>query len=750
MGETRFLAKTIGKEETIQEHTQEVLTQLKGFFNLYGSHFSEKEKQLIEMACAYHDLGKMNAKFQMKLRNKQTKAIGEVPHGILSTMFVDADDLLSQGFSEQDVQCLITAIMYHHVRCFDLDQVDLFDYVEKFLEKEAVTFFGEAVELFVDNVYDYPLFSLTHKNVIVPHQAWLSYVLIKGILNKVDYAASNPKEISVERPFPSSAHRLDTFILKRLGDSLYPAQSFLKEHTNENVVMIAPAGSGKTEGAFLWAGEGKAFFTLPLKVSSNAIFDRVKSYGFEDVALLHSDAFIHQTHHAQKHHGDFEMQRYEEMKGLAYPITICTVDQLFKFVFKSAGTEVVASTLRYSKVIIDEIQSYSPKLIAFLCYGLKLVHELGGKFLVMTATLPPMIPHYLKSQNVPFQEKQFVDLSCGERHLISISEEMSQQIEFDYDSILQQGKTKKVLVLCNTIKRAQEVYTQLTQQTEVSVSLLHSHFIKKHRRELEEKIIAFSGKKCDRQVPGIWISTQIVEASLDIDFDVLHTEMCTIDSLFQRMGRCYRSRPYSGETPNVFIYPNLNGCGKIYDPILYQRSFEVLKKYHHQKLTEAMKMDMVEEVFNFDEIQETDYYKTFEKAIKELEEITVGSFSKQASDRLFRNIQAVTVLPNRFWNENGAAFFKDLLTGMKQKELPLADRYELKDQLLDYTLSLTLYGKLPMGVEQDIIDDGSLQIHRTSLCYDFDETALTGAGLILGQIEEAYPLEGEGSFEDKS
>lgn len=53
---------------------------------------------------------------------------------------------------------------------------------------------------------------------------------------------------------------------------------------------------------------------------------------------------------------------------------------------------------------------------------------------------------------------------------------------------------------------------------------------------------------------GIWITTQIVEASLDVDFDYLFTEMSTLDSLFQRFGRCFRSRHYKKEEPNVYIY----------------------------------------------------------------------------------------------------------------------------------------------------------------------------------------------------
>ena len=65
--------------------------------------------------------------------------------------------------------------------------------------------------------------------------------------------------------------------------------------------------------------------------------------------------------------------------------------QLFKFVYKALGTEIFAATLKYSKIIIDEIQAYSPSVIAAIIYGLKIVTDMGGKFAIITATFPPVL-----------------------------------------------------------------------------------------------------------------------------------------------------------------------------------------------------------------------------------------------------------------------------------------------------------------------------------------------------------------------
>ena len=72
-------------------------------------------------------------------------------------------------------------------------------------------------------------------------------------------------------------------------------------------------------------------------------------------------------------------------------------------------------------------------------------------------------------------------------------------------------------------------------------------------------ILDFSERE---EEPGIWVSTQIVEASLDIDFDMLYTEMCTADSLLQRLGRCNRKGRYIPAGPNVIVLVNQNGNWK--------------------------------------------------------------------------------------------------------------------------------------------------------------------------------------------
>ncbi len=289
-----FLAKTGEKEQTIEEHTREVLDALDSFLTLYGDFFDRKEQALFRLACAYHDLGKMNQKFQDKLKNKQWVNPGEIPHGFLSALFINTKELICEGFSREEIRCLITAVMYHHTRYFDLKKVKLDEYIHDYLQTQANDYFGVSSYPLFKNNPNYCLFDFEN-TFNYSHKEWLNYVLIKGILNKADYVASNPRELLIERPIPKGEQGLKSSILNQIGPSLYPAQTFLKDHSEDNIILIAPAGSGKTEGALLWAGENKTFFALPLKVSSNSIYHRVKKcYQFNEVALLHSDALSQQ------------------------------------------------------------------------------------------------------------------------------------------------------------------------------------------------------------------------------------------------------------------------------------------------------------------------------------------------------------------------------------------------------------------------------------------------------------------------
>ena len=88
--------------------------------------------------------------------------------------------------------------------------------------------------------------------------------------------------------------------------------------------------------------------------------------------------------------------------------------------------------------------------------------------------------------------------------------------------------------------------------------------------------------------------------------------MSTLDSLFQRLGRCYRSREYCENIPNVKIYiKDTSGVGYIYDEEIYEKSIEMLRPYNGKILQEKVKIDLVDKLYSKEMLQGTEFYKKF-------------------------------------------------------------------------------------------------------------------------------------------
>lgn len=494
--------------------------------------------------------------------------------------------------------------------------------------------------------------------------------------------------------------------------------------------MIAPTGSGKTEAALLWLNGDKGFYTLPLRVSANAIYERIKyKYEFENTAILHSNSLSYYSRSNSDTIGD-QQKRYERAKLLAYPLTVCTVDQLLKFVYKFPGTEVFAATLKYSKLIIDEIQAYSPKIVAALIYGLKEINMMGGKFAIITATFPPVMSHFMKGHGL-LEDRDYVyqDFSAcarNDRHRIKMVNG-----DLDIDKIVEEGQQKKVLVICNTVTKAQKLYMDIIGSG-MCCDLLHSRYINRHRRILENKIMDFSK---DESAIGIWITTQIVEASLDIDFDVLFTEMATADSLLQRMGRCNRAGYKSTDQPNVYVYVNNSGVRNdkkrgIYDRVIYDRSVETLRRYDGKLMSETDKRNYINEVYDINAIEGSWYFDTIKKNLDKFENLKPLDYkSKKDVDYDFREINSITLIPDDEYYNSCDIIEKEI----ELLQTPRVDReirQLIRSDILDRTLSLNLYSS-KYGVEGiDTCIEGT-NIHRTSMRYEFDEETGTGVGLDL-------------------
>ena len=736
--ENKYVAKT-ENEKTIYEHTKDLLRQYEIIKKQYPNILQEKEWELLKDAILYHDLGKINTKFQNKLylKLRYTQFLEdlfpndeEIPHNFLSPLFLDATKL-KEKYDETQIKILFSSIYYHHDRTmpFSIKPEEREQVLERVIEdlKKQLQNLGNFFDLPL-KVKKYSMRYILSPNKLEDIKILKSkqYIMIQGLLNRIDHIASLDKEeVVIEESVLSEGKTIEEKTKEFLkGKEYRPAQQYMLEHQKENAIIIAPTGSGKTEAALLWAEKEKTFYTLPRKVTINAIFERIeKEIKYKNALLLHSDAYSYYYHNFK----DKQLERYERSRKLSSPFIVTTVDQLFKIAFRYKGYEEILATLSYSKIIIDEIQMYSPKMVAYILIALKMITEVGGKFSIITATFPPMLYEFMDKLKITYlkQEKLF-PAPIQYRHRIQVIEEE----DFEIEKIRELAKHKKVLVLVNTVKKAQKLYKELQEE---NTYLLHSNFLKKDREKLENSALEFANSKEN----GILISTQIVEASLDIDFDVLFTDMCSIDSLFQRMGRVYRKREYIEEEPNVYIYNNRNGVPYIIESKIYDFSFNEIKKYNGKLLTEEDKQDMIENIFDKDknqELQKSDYYQIIEKTIFEMENIIPNQNKKKEIDQEFRGINSITLIPDSIFEQLEAeGKIEDWEQRSKQK-LSLEERMQLKEEISQYTVSIAWRYYLEYDQVPWLYD-----IHRTRYHYEFEEESLEGEGLKIEKLsKEGY------------
>ena len=530
------------------------------------------------------------------------------------------------------------------------------------------------------------------------------FVKIKGLLNKLDFAAS--AHIDAEIAPDNLVGKLDLYLKKYGRNEL---QEYLYERQHQSHVIIGSTGIGKTEAALYWIGDSKGIFTLPLKVSINAIYDRlISKIGYKKVGLLHSDTVSEYV--KRREDNEFDLTLVHQTKQFSNPLTICTLDQIVDFVGLYPGFEMKLAVLSYSKLVIDEIQMYSPKLAAFIVLGLKHITSVGGKFLIMTATFPPLIGEALQKLGIHREPpKMFLKLDENNQPIIRHFMEIREK-DLDIEDVLQEGVERKVLIIVNTVKKAQELYSQC-KLIGIRAEVLHSRFINEDRARKEARIIEMGKLTCEKK--GIWITTQVVEASVDIDFDVLFTELSEAAGLFQRMGRVFRNRIYKWNKPNVFVYtgePLPSGISatskkSVVDYTIYKKSKEVLLKYNNGFVSEKEKMDIVDAIYSREALEGSKYLKEFDKIVQQY----LNTLAYETKDKpKLRDIQNENIIPESVYRQYENEI-QQIEIDLKDKKVSWSQKIELLSQLKEYVVNIPTWayrsakekGLINMKIEVD-------------------------------------------------
>ena len=674
--------------KTIKEHTLDLLEQLEILSNL-GYIKDKNLYELVEKACIYHDLGKLNNQFQERIsKGKKFNPSKEVVHNILSLYFIDRKVFAS----EEDYLKVAHSVINHHNYCNVFEEIR----EKEELIKELLTPF---------NTQKVKKSTRNKLSEIIDNT---ESIKIKGYLHKCDYSASAGNVVEYPNDFLQQA--LNNLLVKWKKENedanWNELQRFCIENKNENIIAIAQTGMGKTEAGLHWIGDTKGFFVLPLRTAINAIYDRVRTNILEEqnidtrLAILHSNSleyYINTLNQQTEDKEKIDIMNYHKIgKELSIPLNISTMDQLFDFVYKYQGYELKLTTLSYSKIVIDEIQMYGADLLAYLIYGLEKIVEQGGKVAILTATLPPFVKDLLK-KNIDFKENPNAFTSDMKRHNLKV---IDTKINYEdiYEKFIQnkkENKNNKILVVCNTVKKAQELYENLKSLVDKEeLNILHSKFIRKDRLEKENQIIKFGqtyneNKEIDKQ-NGIWISTSIVEASLDIDFDYLFTELQDLNSLFQRLGRCNRKGKKDSSDYNCYIYTEIdssiliNGDRGFIDKTLYELSKEAILSIDGQ-ITENEKIDLINKYLTSEKLKNSDYMRSYREIYDLIKTIPPYEFNSNEID--LRNILSEEIIPSRVYN-NYLGDIKDIEEKLKDKSIDKYERIKLKDKLRQYTITV--------------------------------------------------------------
>ncbi len=372
-------------------------------------------------------------------------------------------------------------------------------------------------------------------------------------------------------------------------------------------IVEAPMGVGKTEAALMGveqlSTQTKAsgmFFGLPTQATSDGIFYRIKNWleSLDDekksLQLVHGKAALNDSYTSLP-----RSNIYDEAGGSVVvnewfagrktavldDFVVGTIDQFLMTALKQK--HLALRHLGFSKkvVVIDEVHAYDAYMSQYLYRALRWMGAYNVPVIILSATLPAktrieLIEHYMRGSGKKWRDarkpkdwettrayplitysdgmtiKQCSDISTTNHSEVSVLRLHEEDLIRTLDEQLRDGGIAGIIV--NTVRRAQEI-TELCSEHfgEDLVELLHSSFIATDRIEKERSLLQTIGKGVERPHKKIIIGTQVMEQSLDIDFDLLISDLAPMDLLIQRIGRLHRHslviRPEALNKPKVYI-----------------------------------------------------------------------------------------------------------------------------------------------------------------------------------------------------
>jgi len=447
----------------------------------------------------------------------------------------------------------------------------------------------------------------------LPAPSVVAGTLLRGVLMLADHSGSAMEDFRIVAELKSPNQLLLRFQLPN-KEGLWPHQRESAAVTG-NAILIAPTGSGKTEAAMLWAarqgssmdGHPVVFYLLPYQASLNAMQDRLrKALGDSAVTLQHSRALQVLYHQLLDKTGDpREAQRLARRERnvaslQVTPVRVSTPYQLLKGAFQLRGHEMIWTGAAAALFVLDEIHVYETQRLAIFLSTLRyLCSSLGGRALFMSATLPTYLAGILKDL-LPGTfdiraDAATLDQFC--RHEIRVLE-----ADLTDNPILQAicddaSNGMAVLVVATTVGRAQGIRLRLSAMTSCRIDLLHGRFHGDDRAEKERDLQARCGVGQRQARRGIiLVATQVVEVSLNVDFDVLYSDPAPLEALLQRFGRV--NRACFAPTRVVNVCGRIPAGSPVYDARLVLKAIDTLAPWSGRPLKEDSLREMLDAIYS--------------------------------------------------------------------------------------------------------------------------------------------------------
>lgn len=588
-----------GYTQSLKDHTSAVVKWSEKLKNpniidniaLESEILRDEIEELIDYCTYFHDIGKATIEFQNTI-NKGSKST----HALYSSAFCTKTQPYYWPCKEEGLSLSLLIILTHHSMFSealfgDLEKSKKYEYhyleeTKKCFEKNSIAIDPKNTEMICTKAeLEEDIFALKSDidclNLQQRQKLHMIYSYVHGLLKMSDWLASAEFEEKAEKKqsmikflshekMQSESELLKTFAKTIKIDSFEPRE-FQKKlmHQVGSCLVEIPTGEGKTEGAILWARENtldrnmKINFTLPTQTTSNKLFERLETIYPRRTGLVHGASKVYLEDQLNKETHDWYFNSV-----FAYPVNVATLDSLYKNFFNIGNFTMALHNILNSVVIIDEIHAYDFKFLGFTKWFLKWAEKNDIPVCIMSASIPNVLKQMLEIDKWDriTDEKLFSKKSNYiQKHHESLDESLD-----DIISDLESGKN--VLVIKNTVKEATAIYQELKELLDESVNklLYHSKFKKKDRIKKENQIF----KDLKDEKPALLVASQVVEMSLDIDFDRMYTDNAPIDALIQRFGRVNRKK----KTPYGIVHIYEKTAIKPYEEIMLNHTFERIEE----------------------------------------------------------------------------------------------------------------------------------------------------------------------------